>query len=87
MVNITYNSTEDVIKKLQSLRGQTKLKFLKNISNFYDEMNARRQSGLFQFEEDPFGEDVRGNGNIYHEALLSLEFSQTKPQVENINIK
>ena len=33
MVNTTYNSTEDVIDKLQHLKGKTKLKFYKNISN------------------------------------------------------
>ena len=30
MVNTTYNSTEDMIDKLQSLKGKTKLKFYKN---------------------------------------------------------
>ena len=37
-------------KKLQSLKGKTKLKFHKNISIYYAEMNIRRQSGNFQFE-------------------------------------
>ena len=32
MVNTTYNKTEDMIDKLQSLKGNTKLKFYKNIS-------------------------------------------------------
>ena len=40
MVNTTYNSTEDMINKLQELKGKTKLKFYKNISNYYD-MNIR----------------------------------------------
>ena len=31
MANTTYNSTEDMIDKLQSLKGRTKLKFYKNI--------------------------------------------------------
>ena len=30
MVNATYNSAEDVIKKLQKLKGKTKLYFKKN---------------------------------------------------------
>ena len=47
MVNTTYNSTEDMIKKLQSLKGKTKLKFYKNPSIYY-EMNIRN----FKFEED-----------------------------------
>ena len=33
MVNTTYNSTEDIIDKLQQLKGKTKLKFYKNINN------------------------------------------------------
>ena len=32
MINTTYNSTEDIIDKLQELKGKTKLKFYKNIS-------------------------------------------------------
>ena len=35
MVNTNYNSTEDMIDKLQQLKGKTKLKFYKN---FYNEM-------------------------------------------------
>ena len=34
LVNTEYNSTEDMINKLQELKGKTKLKFYKNISNF-----------------------------------------------------
>ena len=30
MVNTSYNSTEDIIDKLQQLKGKTKLKFYKN---------------------------------------------------------
>ena len=33
MVNTIYDSTEDMINKLQSLKGKAKLKFYKNISN------------------------------------------------------
>ena len=33
-VNSTYNTTEDMMKKLQSLRGKTKLHFFKNLSNY-----------------------------------------------------
>ena len=54
MANTTYNSSEDMINKSQSLKGQTKLSFYRNISNYYYEMKIRRQSGIFQFEEDPF---------------------------------
>ena len=33
-VDTTYNSTEDMINKLQQLKGKTKLQFYQNISNF-----------------------------------------------------
>ena len=39
-----------MINKLQSLKGRTKLKFKKIISNYYDEMNIRS----FKFEADHF---------------------------------
>ena len=48
MVITTYNTTEDISKKLQSLKGKTKLKFYKNIINYCDQMNI----GKFKFEED-----------------------------------
>ena len=38
MVNATYNSTEDMIDKLQCLKGK-KVKDCRSISNFRDEMN------------------------------------------------
>ena len=38
MVNTSYNSTEDMIIKLQQLKRKTKLKFYINIINFYTEM-------------------------------------------------
>ena len=47
MVNTTYNSTEGMFKKLQLLQSKTKLKFHKNVSDYYDEMNVRRRSGNF----------------------------------------
>ena len=49
-------------------------------------MNIRRQSGNYQFEEDPFSKNVKGIGKIYHEVLLLMNFFQTKPQVRNMNI-
>ena len=86
MVNTTYNSTEDITKKLQNLKGKTKLKFYKNISNYYEEMNIIWQNDTFQFEGDPFSKNVESIGKIYHEVLLLMEILQTKPQVENMNI-
>ena len=41
MDNTNYNTTEDMINKLQSLKGKTKLKFYENISNYYIEMKKK----------------------------------------------
>ena len=83
MVNTTYNSTEDMIDKLQSLKGKTKLKFYKNISDYYIEMKNKN----FQNQEDPFAKNAQGISKVYHERLLLMKFLQTKPQVRNMNIK
>ena len=48
MVNTTHNSTEDKIDKLQELKGKTKLKNYKIISNYYDEMKHKN----FQTQEE-----------------------------------
>ena len=60
MVNGKYEITQDMIDKLQQLKGETKLHIYQNISNFYDEMNIRRQIDTFQFEEDPFSKNAGG---------------------------
>ena len=82
MVNTTYNSTEDMINKLQQLKGKTKLKFYKNISKFYHQMKSKN----FQTQQDPFARNVQGISKIYHEVLLLMKFVQTKPQVKNMNV-
>ena len=82
MVNTNYNSTEDMINKLQSLKGKIKLKFFINISNYYTEMKNKN----FQTQEDPFSKKAQGISKIYHEVLLLMKFLQTKPQVKNMNI-
>ena len=41
------NSKEDVINKLQSSKGKTKLKFYENISNYYKEMKKK----IFQTQQ------------------------------------
>ena len=82
MVTTNNNSTEDMIDKLQQLKGKTKSKFSKNISN-YDEMNIKN----FRFEEDTFAKNAQGVSKSYHEVLLFMKFLQTKPQVKNMNIK
>ena len=81
MVNTTDNSTEDMINKLQELEGFTKLKFYKNISNFYDGMNYKN----LQTQEDLFSKNARVNNKIYHEVLLLMKNLHTKPQVKNLN--
>ena len=75
MVNTIYNTTQNMIIELQSLKGKTRNKFHKSISNYYDETNIRRQSGAFQFEEDLFSKDARGISKSSHEVLLSMKFS------------
>ena len=71
MVITTYNTIEDVINKLQSLKGKTKLKFYKNISNYYTEMKNKN----FQtHHDDPFSKNAQGISKIYHvfSRLISI---------------
>ena len=84
MVNTNYNSVEDMIDKLQSLKGKTKLKFYKNISNYYVEMKNKNYQTQ---DQDPFSKNAKGIHKIYHEVLLLMKFLQTKPQIKNMNIK
>ena len=67
---MAYNSTQDNKKELQSLKGKAKLEFCKHIIKYYDEMNIRRKSGIFQFEENLFSKNAESIGKIYHEVLL-----------------
>ena len=76
------NTTEDMIDKLQSLKGKTKLKFYKNLSNYYTEMKNKN----FQTQQDPFARNAQGVSKVYHEVLLLMKFLQTKPEVKNMNI-
>ena len=79
MANSTFNSTQDMIDKLQQLKGKTKLKFYKIVSYYYDNMSIR-------FDEDPFAKNPLGFCKIYHEVLLLMKVLQIKPQVKNMNI-
>ena len=79
MVNTIYNSKEDMINKLQELKGKTKLKVYKNINFCYDNMNIR-------MDEDLFAKNAQGIIKIYHEVLLLMKFLQTKPQIKDVNI-
>ena len=49
-------------------------------------MKYRRPKNTFQFEEDPFANKTEGISKICHEALLLLNFLQTKPQLKSMNI-
>ena len=70
MANTTFNSTQDMIIKIQSLKGKTKLNFYQNINFHYDEMSIIKQNGTFQFEENPFSKDVQGIGKTYQEFFV-----------------
>ena len=69
-----------MIDKLQQLEGKTKLKFYKNISNYYDNMTIR-------YDEDPFAKNAHSISKVFHEIILLIKFLQTKPQIKNMNIK
>ena len=71
-----------MINKSQQLKGKTKLKFYKNISNYYKEMKRVN----FQTQEDPFAKNAQGISKTYHEVLLLMKFLQNKPHVKNMNI-
>ena len=47
VVDTTYNSTEDMIDKLQQLKGKTKLNVYKKVCNYYDNMNIRMDGDTF----------------------------------------
>ena len=79
MVNTTYNSTDDMIEKLQQLKGKAKLNFYKNISIYYDNMNIR-------MDENLFAKNAQGINKIYYEVLLLMKVLQTKLQVKNMKI-
>ena len=80
-----YKSYQEMIDKLQLLKGKTKLKFRQNYSNIYSEMQWKRYMGNFQFE-DIFARNAKGIALIMHEALMLLKFFQTKPKLKQENI-
>ena len=82
-MNMVNTSTEDVIDKLQQLKGKTKLNFYKNINNYFNEMKHKN----FQTQEDPFSKNAQGISNFYLEVLLLTIFLETKSEVKNMNIK
>ena len=70
-----------MIDKLQQLKRKTKLKFYKNISNYYTEMKNKN----IQTHQDPFAKKSQGISKIYHEVILLMKILQTKPQIQNVN--
>ena len=78
MVDTNYNTTEDMIDKLQEFRGKTKINFFKNISNYYTETKNKN----FQSQQGPSAKIAQGIGKIYHEVFLLMKFLQTKPEVK-----
>ena len=83
MVNTSYNTTEDVINKLQQLKGKTKIKFHKNVSKHYIEM---KNKSFQTHQQDPFAKNAQGISKIYRKVILLMKFLQTKRQVKNMNI-
>ena len=65
--------------KLRELKGETKLKFHKIISKYYDNMNIR-------MDGDTFAKNVQGTSKINHEVLMVMKYLQTKPEVRSMNI-
>ena len=82
LVNSTFNSTEDMIKKLQELKGKTELKFYKNLSNYSKDMKNKN----FKAKQDPFSKNAQVISKIYHEVLLIMKHLQTKLQIKIMNI-
>ena len=82
MVNTNNNTTEDTIKKLQTLR-KTNLNFSQKLSNYFDEIIYRRQSGYFHFQGDLFRRGAQSICKHFHEVLFLRKNVQTKPQVKS----
>ena len=70
-----------MIKKFQNLKAKIKLKFYKNINNYYDEKKNR----IFKFEEHLFTKNAHGVVKTDDEVILLMKIFQTKPQVKNMN--
>ena len=70
-----------MINKLQELKGKTKIKFYKNINNYYTE----KKNKIFLTQQGPFAKNAQGSSKICHEVLLLMKFLQTKPQVKKMN--
>ena len=49
-------------------------------------MKYERQSGYFQFEEDPLRKNAEDLSKVFHEVALSMNFLKNKPQVKSKKI-
>ena len=65
MVNAEYNSSQDMINNLQSVKVKTTLKIYPSISNYHNEMKYRKQSGTFQSEEVLFSKNEERITKLY----------------------
>ena len=62
------------------------MEIYQNIRIYWLEIKYRRQSGVFQFEEDRPSKKAEKNSRTNHQVLLLLNFLQTKSLERNINI-
>ena len=85
MVNTKFKSTEDMINKLQEVKGITKLEFYQS-NIYYDQMHYMRQCNTFLFEEHASAENAQGISNIFREVPFLVKFLQTKRQVKLMNM-
>ena len=76
LVNTNYNSTEDMIDKLQQLNGKTKLKFYKNISIYYNDVKNKN----FQTQQDPFAKDDNIDYNNFNDFITPNHKISFKPR-------
>ena len=62
--NITQHRKKLIKYKVQKVKKT--LRIYQNIIKNYDEINYRRSSGSFQFEEKPFSKHAERISKIYH---------------------
>ena len=86
MVNTKRNTLENMVNKLQSFDGKTKLKFYQNANYHYDEIKYQRHNGSSQFDENPSKTIAEGFEKNFNGLSLLIKFLQTKPQVEGMKI-
>ena len=80
MVNTKFGTKEVMINKLKQLKSKTQLKFYQIISDYYEEIKYRRQTGFFQPEEKPSAKSAQEIAKNFHGVLFSMKLLQTKSQ-------